>query len=701
MSERVDSKTLFVKQIQGHSQSLCDLLGCDTTVPAPSNIIERCAVGTRMLAGTSALMGFPQWERALVAFEELLVRYNETGLLWDERIAQVTFELIEKEEALVFAHENKLGADFESDNHVEALAALGAEIAALHESIKAAVNTPVQKAPGAEAPGAKAPGAKAPGAKAPGAKAPSPDVAPQRQPAPEAAAPQDNPAPMNGAVTEIKNVYQSLLAGLEAGGAFATREWQSSDIADIRNQLCLLDFYICSIGQMVEHQSPSVVTRKCGLLPLRTVLNDFANEVSGGGEHALDIVLTDNNTMIDPRLLPTAGAILQRMITDVFNRSESDALGVAIDVKEHNKALHWRLTDNGNNFISDSQLDHEDQLAFYPGLKDVRKLLARYHGVLWVESHDEHEVRFEFTLPASKSMDSFVTWGQGGCAFGIRSVQLCNLMASGSAPRKKDSYGEFLTIDNKRVPLLTLDVFFKDAPSGGNYIAVIGSLEKRVGFYVPDEGALVEGKTLESGVPVWQGPAHLVAQIDNARIALLDADQILAEFRNVTGELNAEGVSGGVVKDESKRANSQATFGSAVRTPPDHSSISNDTGEIDVLVVEQSESLRDMFAEILSHHQLVAAYACEVDEAIGLIRNRDPRVIISEFRMPTMAAKFLVEALDKEGRRIPVLVTTSQSGKTADLLVEKLGAAGYLSKPLNREEVASRINSFLAERAQT
>jgi CheY-like chemotaxis protein len=488
---------------------------------------------------------------------------------------------------------------------------------------------------------------------------------------------------------------------LEAGGAFASREWQSSDIADIRNQLCLFDFYICSIGQMVEHQSPSVVTRKCGLLPLRTVLNDFANEVSGKGERALDIVLTDNNTEIDPRLLPTAGAILQRMITDVFNRSESDALGVAIDVKEHNKALHWRLTDNGNNFISDSQLDHEDQLAFYPGLKDVRKLLARYHGVLWVESRDEHEVRFEFTLPASKSLDSFVTWGQGAGAFGIRSVQLCNLMVSGEAPRKKDSYGEFLTIDNKRVPLLKLDVFFKDAPSGGNYLAVIGSLEKRVAFYVPDEGALVEGKTLESGVPVWQGPAHLVAQVGPARIALLDADQILAEFRNVTGELTAEGVSGGVVEDESERANSRATFDSADRTPPDHSSISNDAGEVDVLVLEQSESLRDMFADILSHHQIGAAYACEVDEALGLIRNREPRVIISEFRMPTMAAKVLVEALDKEERRIPVLVTTSQSGKTADLLVEKLGAAGYLSKPLNRDEVASRISSFLAERAQT
>jgi DNA-binding response OmpR family regulator len=68
--------------------------------------------------------------------------------------------------------------------------------------------------------------------------------------------------------------------------------------------------------------------------------------------------------------------------------------------------------------------------------------------------------------------------------------------------------------------------------------------------------------------------------------------------------------------------------------------------------------------------------------------------------MPTMAAKVLVEALGNDGKAIPVLVTTSQSGKTADLLVEKLGAAGYLSKPLDHDEVASRIGGYLTEGAR-
>ena len=64
-----------------------------------------------------------------------------------------------------------------------------------------------------------------------------------------------------------------------------------------------------------------------------------------------------------------------------------------------------------------------------------------------------------------------------------------------------------------------------------------------------------------------------------------------------------------------------------------------------------------------------------------------------------MAAKVIVETLNKNGQSIPVLVTTSQSGHTADLLVGKLGAAGHLSKPLNQDDVVKRVNNFLAKKA--
>jgi len=672
MSEPDNSKTLLIKQVKSHSHSLCELLACDTAAAAPSNVIERSAVATRMLAGTSSLMGLYSWELVLTAYEDLLVRYNEAGLAWDERIAQFTSELIEREEMLVAAHEADPSAAFDDVIPADELTALGEEAKVLRETIVAAVAAPPPPTP----------------------------VAPPPMPAvgdgEEVVA---RGAPMGGAVTELKRVYQALAGELDSG-TFGTRDWSPDWIATLRSLLCFLDFYACSLEQMIKRTDPSSSVKKCSLLPLKTVLSDFANEVSGSGENALDIVLNGEQTQIDPRILPLAGAILQQMVNDTFKRSEGTALGIAIDASEARGAIRWRVTDNGNNFISDSQLDHEDQLAFYPGLKDVRKMLSRHHGVLWVEPRPEDDVRFEFTTPVTKSVDTFMVWGHGVGMYGVRSCQLCDLMSVDQAPRGEDSFGEFLTIDNKRVPLLKLETMFNEAPGGGGKIAVIGSLEKRVAFYVAGDGDLTEGKTLEGVIPVWHGPTHLVAQVGDRRMALLDAVRVLEGYLELTGGASNEGVSGGVVDDESELPNSQATVDSNVQAPPDQFLHADDVDDVEVLVVEQSDSLRGLLFDIFKERQIRAAFAAGVDEAIELIHARSPRIIISEFRMPTMAAKVLVEALGKDGNAIPVLVTTSQSGKTADLLVEKLGAAGYLSKPLDHDEVASRIGGFLTEGAR-
>ena len=680
MSEHVDSKTLFVKQVQSHSQALCELLGCDTTAAAPPNIIERCAVATRMLAGTSSLMELDAWEQVLTAFEGLLVRYNETGMPWDERIAQFTSELIERQEKLVAGHAADPSVAITQVVPPEELSALREEAALLQESITAfAAQSPapaVEPASPASPPGPPGPAA-----------------------ADDSGSGQD--VPMRGVVGELESAFRMLTSELNSP-AFGARDWMADSIAAMRSQLWYLNFYACSLEQMIERHNPAMAVNHCNLLPLKIVLGDFADVISESGETIMDIVLNGEETLIDPRLLPIAGDILHRMINDVFSRSEHNALGITIDVAEFRGAIRWRITDNGNNFISDSQLDHEDQLAFYPGLKSVRKTLGRYNGVLWVEPRPAEQVRFEFTLPVSKSSRAFMMWGAGDGCFAIRSVQICDLMPVAGAPRGEDTFGEFLTIGGMRVPLLALDVLYKEGPSGGDMVAVIGSLEKRVAFYVSGGGALAHGTVLEGVVPVWRGPDQGVALVDERRVALLDADLVLEGYLDVTGELNGAEVSGGVVDDESELSNSQATFGSDVSTPPDlNKRVEDDGGDVEVLVVEQSESLRGVLTEILSGQQIRAAFAGGVDEAIELIHARSPRVIISEFRMPTMAAKVLVDVLGREGKPIPVLVTTSQSGKTAALLVEKLGAAGYLSKPLDRSEVTNRVTGFLPERART
>jgi CheY-like chemotaxis protein len=673
MNQQNDSRTLLVRQVQSHVASLCEILGCDTTAGAPPELVARSKIATHMMAGTFSLMGYSAWNEVLGAYEDLLAGFADRGLRWDDRIAQVTSELIDREEILAGALQADATADIDAVVPQGDLAPLRDEMAALAEILSHTEPADVESTA-------------------------EPEFAATAEPEPTEPAP--TPAtPMRGVVSELKNITQTLVEGLESE-SFIARDWSSPEIAGVRDQLCFLNFYACSIQQMIERNHPLDTVQDCGLLPLRTVLNDFADEISESAGRALSIGVTGENTKVDPRLLPIAGAILQRLITDVFDRSESEALGITVNVYEHSGALRWQVSDTGDNFITDSQLDHEDQLAFYPGLRTVRKHLSRHHGVLWVEPRDDHEVRFEFSLPVSKTENTILAWGEGERAFGVRSVQLCDLLDAVSAPRGKDLFGEFLTIDNKRVPLLKLDVLFAQAPADGDRIAVIGSLERRIAFYVPGTGRMVEGKELEGVVPFWQGPAHLVAQVGDRRIALLDADLVIEEYLDRTGDMTNEEESGGVVEEESRESNSQAEFDSEINTPPDQIPAGEAGDDVHVLVVEQSESLRAIFAEILEQSGINAVYAADVDEAAELIHAHVPRLIISEFRMPTMAAKVLVETLEGQDRSIPVLVTTSQSGKTADLLVEKLGAAGYLSKPLDREEIVSTVNGFLVERAQ-
>ena len=156
------------------------------------------------------------------------------------------------------------------------------------------------------------------------------------------------------------------------------------------------------------------------------------------------------------------------------------------------------------------------------------------------------------------------------------------------------------------------------------------------------------------------------------------------------------------MKDDMERFQSQAksvdvSSATADSAPPDNNSTAppGQNDKVEVLIVEQSETMRDELEGILSSQHVSTAHAVGVDEAIDVLKTHTPQLIISEFRMPTMAAKKLADSLRSSGKTIPVLVTTSQTGKTADMLVEKLGVSGYISKPISEEEVRNHLEAFV------
>jgi CheY-like chemotaxis protein len=696
------SKALFAKQTRAHVESLCDLLACLAGVAPEEALMERAAVGTRMLAGTASLMGLGGWEELLGSLHALVDRYHAGGYAWDERLAQVVSEVIEREEALVAACEGDAAVDLAAIATEEDVAALVAEMAALYDDCL--------QAPPAEAPDAE----DAAPAETTETAEPADAVDLYALGAGDAADDGADNVPLAGLVAGLRVSARGLVERF-ASPQWMERVWDSPEMAEIRTELCRIGYFARAADRIIGRASGGQ-SRADGstVAPLRTSLDDFALELTRTAGRQVSVRLEGGETHLDAALLPAVDSVLQHMITDVFDRCESEEIAFTVEASARGGATAWRLSDDGDNFVSDSRLDHEDHLAFYPSLLQVVRTLGRLHSVLWVEPENGHRARFEFTLPVSMDPEPVLVWGEREGAFAVRASQVCDLLPASTSTRSEDAYGDYLEIDRRRVPLLRLDALHPEAPGASDTIAVVGALEKRVAFYVPTDPRVVDAPLVTTATSAWQGPPQASVAVDGGRVPLLEPEGILAGYLDLLGTLGASGSagagsenSGGVLENggvpQSQAASAQAKTSPPDATPPDIEPAGRrSAGEgVDVVVVEQNDTLREAIAGILARDRLSAACVAGVDEALVVIRAREPRVIISEFRMPTMAAKKLVDSLRDEGRTIPVLVTTSQSGKTAELLVEKLGASGYVSKPLHPEELTSRISAYLSQRAAT
>jgi CheY-like chemotaxis protein len=234
-------------------------------------------------------------------------------------------------------------------------------------------------------------------------------------------------------------------------------------------------------------------------------------------------------------------------------------------------------------------------------------------------------------------------------------------------------------------------------------------LETRIAFFVSGEGTLVDGVWKKEAVPTWRGMENGVVQIGDKRVPLIDANELLRRYMAIVDAVAEEDVSGGVDTEVSDPSHAQAHMELDAQTPPEplnkddveeEATKEAAAGGVDVLVVEQSNTLRTALESILSEKTINTIVVTDLDDARAVLKDDSPKLIISDFRVPSMSAKALVDELGHDGKKIPVLVTTTHRGDNADILVERLGVAGYICKPLERDDVWERVGAFL-ERSDT
>jgi DNA-binding response OmpR family regulator len=121
-----------------------------------------------------------------------------------------------------------------------------------------------------------------------------------------------------------------------------------------------------------------------------------------------------------------------------------------------------------------------------------------------------------------------------------------------------------------------------------------------------------------------------------------------------------------------------------------------------ILVVEDDPDLGDAIVTFLKDEGLDAKLARDGDQAMRLVDQLSPAAMILDLMMPRRDGFSVLRELRADGRigSLPVIVVTAIFGLSERLYATELGAADYVTKPFELDELIERVRNVLASRQE-
>jgi DNA-binding NtrC family response regulator len=113
-----------------------------------------------------------------------------------------------------------------------------------------------------------------------------------------------------------------------------------------------------------------------------------------------------------------------------------------------------------------------------------------------------------------------------------------------------------------------------------------------------------------------------------------------------------------------------------------------------ILVVDDELDVLDLMKELFENRGYQPLTATNGIEALKIVREEEPDMVISDIRMPDMDGMQLLEILSNSYSNIPVIMVTAHG--TIETAVEaiKMGAKDYVLKPLRLDEILSKVETI-------
>ena len=113
-------------------------------------------------------------------------------------------------------------------------------------------------------------------------------------------------------------------------------------------------------------------------------------------------------------------------------------------------------------------------------------------------------------------------------------------------------------------------------------------------------------------------------------------------------------------------------------------------------ILDDEEVVRKVLRAMLEGRGYLTLEASEGGEALRLLTEARPDLILVDLTMPGMSGIEFVEALCKQVKMpAPFIILTGTDREEIEKLSEALGASSFLQKPFSRDELLEKIESVL------
>lgn len=116
-----------------------------------------------------------------------------------------------------------------------------------------------------------------------------------------------------------------------------------------------------------------------------------------------------------------------------------------------------------------------------------------------------------------------------------------------------------------------------------------------------------------------------------------------------------------------------------------------------ILVVDDEDDIRDILNITLSQESYEVIEAINGEEALKMVQQKDPDLIIIDYKMPIMDGREVCRRLKKDLllRHIPIIMLTGKREVTDKVESIDAGADDYIVKPFEPQELLARIRMML------